>query len=286
MRVAIVHYHLHTGGVTSIIGHAVDVLQRRGIEVVVLSGEPPEGHWSGPTRVVEALGYDGVRTPSDPALLALDLQRAAWDTLGGTPDVWHVHNHSLGKNTALPGALWRLAQEGQALLLQVHDFPEDGRPANYRRMLEEIGAGEPARLAHYLYPRAPQVHYAVLNARDRGALEAGGCPAQQLHLLPNPVRMEAPLAGDPGLRLDGRRLWLYPTRAIRRKNLGEFLLWSALAGPDEQFATTRAPRNPAERPVYEAWLGFARELGLRWSSRWASTGGGASRASSRPPTPR
>jgi glycosyltransferase involved in cell wall biosynthesis len=57
-------------------------------------------------------------------------------------------------------------------------------------------------------------------------------------------------------------LWLYPTRAIRRKNLGELLFWSALGEKNDLFATTQAPLNPAERPVYERWKGLANELSL------------------------
>lgn len=262
MRVAIIHYHLRTGGVSRIIAHTAEELSARGVDVVVLSGEPPEGRWPADVRVVDGLGYDGVRHACEPGVLALDLQRAAWEALGDAPDLWHVHNHSLGKNLALPGALWRLAQEGQPLLLHIHDFPEDGRPANYRRMLDAIGDGDVARLSHYLYPQAPQVHYGVLNGRDRDALQAGGCPWDRTHVLPNPVSLEAAPPGEPGLRLGDRRLWLYPTRAIRRKNLGEFLLWSALAEEEDRFATTRAPENPAELPVYENWVGFAERHGL------------------------
>ena len=34
----------------------------------------------------------------------------------------HWHNHSLGKNVAVPGVIQALASEGWRLLLQVHDF--------------------------------------------------------------------------------------------------------------------------------------------------------------------
>ncbi|MEM9227884.1 MAG: hypothetical protein AAGA45_07935, partial [Verrucomicrobiota bacterium] len=59
------------------------------------------------------------------------------------------------------------------------------------------------------------------------------------------------------------KLFVYPTRAIRRKNLGEFLLWSALADDGELFATTLAPANPTARPVYERWVAFAENHDLR-----------------------
>jgi hypothetical protein len=58
------------------------------------------------------------------------------------------------------------------------------------------------------------------------------------------------------------RLFLYPTRAIRRKNLGEFLLWSAVTEGDNLFAITRPPKNPLARPVYDNWVAFAKSLQL------------------------
>jgi hypothetical protein len=262
MRIAIVHYHLQTGGVTRIIQHAQRVLGERGVRLAVLSGEPPQGGWEGPVRVVQTLAYDERRPACEPGILAMDLQRAAWEALGGAPDIWHVHNHCLGKNTALPGALLRLAEEGQRLLLQIHDFPEDGRPENYRRLLDRVGAHDVERLSHILYPGAGQAHYAVLNARDEEALAAGGCPSAQLHRLPNPVWLEPQPELPAARRHEDTRLWLYPTRAIRRKNLGEFLLWAARGEDGDRYATTRGPENPAERPQYEGWVDFAQSLKL------------------------
>ncbi len=262
MRVAIVHYHLQTGGVTRIIEHAVSGLRTQGAEVAIMSGAAPERDWPVPVQVVPALAYGEREQTCTPQRLAMDLETAARGALNGAPDIWHVHNHSLGKNLSLPEALFRIAQGGARMLLQIHDFPEDGRPANYRRLLEHTGGGDRQRLMSYLYPAARRIHYAVLNGRDQASLRAAGLAGEQLHLLPNPVALEdeEPDAGDTG-RPD-QRLWLYPTRAIRRKNLGEFLLLSAMGAEQDRFATTRGPQNPAELPLYNAWVEFARSLGL------------------------
>jgi hypothetical protein len=133
----------------------------------------------------------------------------------------------------------------------------------YRRLLETVGDGDNARLVATLYPQASHIHYAVLNERDRDILESAGIPRIRLHSLPNPIRTES-LAGTPPppAMPCPERLWLYPTRAIRRKNLGEFLLWAALADPGDHFATTLGPMNPAERPRYERWRNFAQSLRL------------------------
>jgi len=264
MRIAIVHFHLQTGGVTRVIEHACDALRIGGHQVVVISGEPPQSPrpLAAQVEVVPALAYEERRERIGPVALRNALEQAAARALGGLPDLWHVHNHCLGKNLALPGALCALAEQRQRLLLQPHDFAEDGRPALYRRMLETVGDQDSAVLSAQIYPLAPQIHYATLNARDHQFLASAGVPARQLHRLPNAVT----LADPPSLHADGttsgQRRWLYPTRAIRRKNLGELLLWAALASPDERFATTQAPQNPLERPIYRRWLALANELAL------------------------
>ena len=100
---------------TRIIEHAVTALRGCKLELVILSGQAPQRVWSEPLRVVDSLAYEEQRSAASPAQLAHDLQRAARDALGALPDLWHVHNHSLGKNLALPGALQALAGAGQRL---------------------------------------------------------------------------------------------------------------------------------------------------------------------------
>jgi glycosyltransferase involved in cell wall biosynthesis len=266
MQIAILHYHLQTGGVTRVIEQTCRALLEGGHRVVVISGERPSAELPDGTRFarVSALSYEERRPRLDDAALADALATAARETLGADPDLWHVHNHCLGKNLALPGALGILIRTGRHLLLQPHDFAEDGRPALYQRLLAEAAGSDAARLSALLYPLAPQVHYAVLNNRDRAFLASTGVPAERLHLLPNPIAVDRPDQTSESHRnpFGERRLWLYPTRAIRRKNLGELLLWAAVAGSDDLFATTRAPENPQERPRYEAWARLSAELRL------------------------
>lgn len=267
LSVAIVHYHLRPGGVTRVIEAALDALDSRGagLRAVLLSGEPPVGGGclDARVRVVEGLGYAEEGTPVTGGRLAGSLRSAARAALGSDPDIWHVHNHSLGKTPALPAAVGVLAGEGERLLLQTHDFAEDARPALYRRLLSILAQGEgpPGR---WLYPQAPRVHYATINGRDRAALVESGVPAERLHLLPNPVGAGSPEEGPgaPPPSRGGPPLLLYPTRAIRRKNLGELLLWAAVGRGRHRLATTLEPRNPRERPRYERWVRFAEERDL------------------------
>jgi glycosyltransferase involved in cell wall biosynthesis len=263
MRIVIGHFHLQTGGVTRVIEHTCDALVAAGHRVLVVAGEPPQQKLPEGVgfALVPALAYEERRPAAGPGDLTAALVRAAREVLGDLPDLWHIHNHCLGKNLALPETLLALAKQGQRLLLQPHDFAEDGRPELYARMLDKIGRGDVACLSSMLYPQAGHIHYAVLNDRDRGFLTAAGIPLGRVHLLPNAVNLP-PRARGPADFFPGRRLWLYPTRAIRRKNLGELLLWSTLGAEQDIFATTQAPQNPSEQPRYRCWAVLAQELGL------------------------
>lgn len=250
MRVAIVHYHLQPGGVTSVIHSAVAALSRAGIASVVLTGEAGNHPLDSATREIPGLGYLDRRGDFTAAVLIDALRHAAAEALGGPPDLWHFHNHSLGKNCLLPDVVAQLADEGERLVLQIHDLAEDGRPANY-----PLIAGR-----DHLYPIAPGIHYTFLNRRDRDVFTAAGLPPECATVLPNPV------VADPSTTtLDASRpaILFAPIRGIRRKNLGELVLLAALSPPNCAFAISRAPTNPAARPIHETWQRFARSHGFR-----------------------
>lgn len=222
--------------------------------------------------VIPELDYDeGLPAKAQPRHLA-DVVETALRNLGcGADDtLLHVHNHALGKNVSLPGALRELAGRGFGLLLQVHDFAEDFRPTNYRRLLTALSPGDPAGLPGALYPQASHIHFAVLNGRDLSVLRAAGIDTSRLHLLPNPVlpperlpdrtTARVRLADRFGIDARGRYV-LSPVRGIRRKNLGEMLLWAAVSS-GTVFACTLPPLNPLEQPCYAKWRALAQELGL------------------------
>jgi hypothetical protein len=246
MNVAIVHYHARPGGVTRVVERAVEALGDK-THCLFFTGEAARGETplQKKIRVIPSLGYS-----TGKKIHSLDLLRHARGTFGSEPDVWHIHNHSLGKNPALTQEVVTLAMAGQKILLQIHDFAEDGRPDNYRNL---------GKLKGRLYPVAPHIHYAALNKRDYRFLLAAGIPEENLHLLPNAVsplpsvECQRPKVESP--------LFVYPCRAIRRKNIGELLLWSARM-PEARFAVTLAPKNPEVKPVYDAWVAFAKELDL------------------------
>jgi FMN phosphatase YigB (HAD superfamily) len=245
MKVAIVHYHLGHGGVSEVIASASRAMTASGVPHVILAGASSiAGSPDLPMCVVEPLGYT---QSADPDGLLEQLRSAAGTRLGGPPEIWHFHNHSLGKNPAVPHLVARLASEGERLLLQIHDLAEDGRPENAANL----------KNCPNLYPVGPCVHYAFLNSRDRDRFITAGLPELNAHLVPNPIEAR-PVSPAPS----GAPLLLYPVRGIRRKNLGETLLLAALAPQGTRVAITRAPLNPGAKKNHDAWGRFSNEINL------------------------
>ncbi|PQO33576.1 hypothetical protein [Blastopirellula marina] len=282
MNLAIVHHHLNRGGVTQVILNHLRSLHEAGLSenferIVVFYGGRSTG-W--PTQsepalarvereVVPSIDYDTVVSVSPDA--PYREMTAALQRLELLPEttLLHVHNHTLGKNVAWPHALNQLATDGYRMLLQLHDFAEDFRPENYRRQVayyadQDCGMQE-------VYFQAPHVHYAVLNSRDRGILLQAGMEEGRLAWLPNPVQPFPQLPHRVDARKKLREIFhvpeqdryvVYPVRGIRRKNVGELVLWSALCPRPATFGITLAPVNPAERTSYEAWKTLAEEKKL------------------------
>jgi hypothetical protein len=292
VQLAIVHHHLNPGGVTRVIENQLRALAvadpaTRPERVVLLHGGRSE-RWPRQALatdlpfacdelVVPAIDYDDPLAsqaeglPAQSHLWLADTVTSALTAAGCGPreTLVHWHNHSLGKNLGTPSAVAQLAAAGYRLLLQIHDFAEDFRPDNYRR-LAEANAATGFPLDAWLYPQGAGIHYAVLNGRDRRILAEAGVTLERLHWLPNPAA-PPPMASDQAAaRKRAEQAWecagvrhlvVYPVRGIRRKNLGEMLLWSA-ALRDTCVAVTLVPRNPVERASFDRWAELARELHL------------------------
>jgi glycosyltransferase involved in cell wall biosynthesis len=262
MKIAIVHYHLRHGGVTNVIQSTQEALRGTGVEILVISGEEPaEGITIDNLVVIPGLQYRKTAFLSMSEGLADALKDAAENHFGSQPDVWHFHNHNLGKNVLMPLAITSLAEEKASILLQMHDFPEDGRPKNYVAQRSFFDLEKDFRRT--LYPLASHIHYATINQRDRNFLKAAGMIPDQLHLLPNSVTGIKPATTpDQNPFSKGKRFILYPTRAIRRKNIGELLLLALAYGDQFDFATSLVPENPEWFAVYEQWRGLAQKMKL------------------------
>jgi hypothetical protein len=170
-----------------------------------------------------------------------------------------------------------MAREGYRIVNHCHDFAED-RPRNMdalNAMVHETGL----TTGSILYPDLPAYHFAVLNSCDHRRILNSAIPEDRVHLLPNPVAMES---ADPAktsrenrdgimnqLQLDRKKkICTYPVRAIRRKNLGEYLLLAELFKDSCQFLVTQPPQNPDELPGYIHWKEFSlqHDIGMKFEA--------------------
>ena len=215
-------------------------------------------------KALSAQGHKVVLASSGPKVdwceeqfIAPELDYCLESNLGGRdlrnliplqPDLWIIHNPTLAKNALFPDFIKTLAEQKAPLLLQCHDFAEDGRPTNYQRLAETT----------HLYPLAENIHYALVNTRDRTALIEAGLPEHRCHHLPNAV---VPPAAHPA-PINPTPLVFCPARGIRRKNLGELCLLAAHAPAGVRFAVAAAPENLEWIAVHDRWVALAIELDL------------------------
>ena len=290
MNIVLLHCHYDRGGVTTVVLNQVNSLLRdpkiEGIYLISSgrsSGLPLELTDRVHVLSLESLEYDQevydwdatkkrIEDVSDDLLRLMRSHRLSADNT-----LLHWHNHSLGKNTAIPGVVARVAIAGWRSLLQIHDFAEDFRPANYAGIIRAIGAEEPVCVEQYLYPSAPQIHYATLTRSDGNILKEWGLPEERVSVLPNCVDVGSvdPCYGEHekaeamgrvrqafGLPSDSR--WsIYPVRGIRRKNVGEFLLLSQLSDEDQYSGITLRPSSPVEKKSYLRWKSVAESVAPR-----------------------
>ena len=242
MKIAYMHFHLKTGGVTTVIRQQVEALQGT-CDTIALAGEKPAGGFPCEVIPVAGIGYDSdTHTQPSPDQTAEAVYQAIRSRWKSGCDILHVHNATLAKNKNTLATLKRLQEKGVRLFLQAHDFAEDGRPHAY---FEEA--------------YVPNCHYGVVNSRDYHILRRSGLKREGLHLTGNmvtplPARANTPVAGGPVL---------YPIRAIRRKNIGEALLLSLFFKDGRPLYITLPPNSPADFPAYESWKRFAGRHGLK-----------------------
>lgn len=254
MRIAIVHYHLGAGGVGAVIRSTSRALTRAGDSHVILCGDTggmsPTNEEGLPVAVVKNLGYRDQAGNLAADVLLRELRDAAIGFLGAPPDVWHFHNHSLGKNPVVPDLVSLLASSGERMVLQIHDLAEEGRPVNCRAI-----AGK-----REIYPFSDLIHYLFLNKRDLETFLDAGLPPSNARVLPNPIDIE----GLPAAHHDSERapLLFAPNRGIRRKNLGEMVLLSALCPKGVRLATSMPPANPDALAVFDQWRRFSSAHGI------------------------
>ncbi|MDG2208306.1 MAG: hypothetical protein P8K78_10410 [Pirellulales bacterium] len=285
MQIVFLHYHLLPGGVTQVIANHLQSLKHRfdggsPCKIAIFHGgehgEIKNLNWVDTDEiqvtehVITGLGYDRTEeTVADQDGLADNICKEL-ESIHFAPEdsIIHAHNHALGKNILLPGALRTVAARGYPLLFQIHDFAEDFREDQYVRI---TAAGGRSDCFQWIYPQANHIHYAVLNRRDHNILIDSGISSERLHVVPNPIvdlgilpdrhEVRSRMSLERGIS-SGRPLVIYPVRGIRRKNMGEMILWSAMFGEAASFGHTLSPHNVAEKPSYDRWKTIANDLRL------------------------
>ncbi len=243
MNIAILHYHLKPGGVTHVIRQQIAALSHQA-EILLLAGSAPPESFSVETKVIPGVGYDSPDRESkdstgSPRLIAEQIIHAIHQKWPDGCDILHVHNPLLAKNRQFLKTLAHLQLQGIRLLLQIHDFAEDGRPGAY--------------YSADAYPK--DCHYCVINSRDHDILLRAGLTEKGLHLLPNMIE-PFDLTNEKSIN---QRFILYPVRAIRRKNIGEAILLSCFLASDTRLAVTLPPNSPRDWGPYNSWKAFVKK---------------------------
>jgi hypothetical protein len=242
MKIAFLHYHLKTGGVTTCIKQQVAAL-KNDCDMLVITGEKPEETFPVDTVYIPELAYSTLyRKPTNPENIADAVMDAIQTRFNGPADILHVHNPVLAKNKCFLKILKALQKKGITLFLQIHDFAEDGRPLSY-----------------FAEDYLSDCHYSVVNSRDYRILLKAGLKKEGLHHLFNTVN----LPESQPASCDGNPYVVYPIRAIRRKNIGEAILLSFFFENDETLVITLPPNSPADMQSYKDWKAFSADHHLR-----------------------
>jgi len=239
LKIAFIHYHLKTGGVTTVLRQQVESMLDT-CDLLVLSGEPPESPFPCDVIHIPGIGYDiSGRNMRKPERVATAIIEAIYLKWNDGCDLVHVHNPMLKKNANFLRILRVLKEKGLKLFLQIHDFAEDGRSTSYFAKEEYI----------------EDCHYGVINSRDYNILLETGLKKEGLHKIFNII---TPFHFNTK-NVILKNFILYPIRAIRRKNIGEAILLSLFFKNSAPLVITLPPSSPVDIESYEDWKTFAIE---------------------------
>lgn len=294
----ILHYHLRPGGVRRVIEMYLPALAASGAfdAITLASGEPPDRAWADQVQssvkgvrfsicTEPVLGYLSAKA-GDSARMRRDIGAFLTRYSGRETLLW-AHNLGLGRNILLADELARhSAKTGMSLLSQHHDFWFDNRWARWP-VLRANGFGSLKKVARAVFAAGGRVAHAAINSADESVL--GDHMPGRTVWLPNPVsRGERPSSGEirkagEWLRRElGHRgpVWIFPTRFLRRKNLGEAVLLTRWLRPEAVLVTTAGVSSP-EESVYARRLEEAAKRG-NWPVRFRILSGRDGRAPSVP----
>ncbi|MFP4469913.1 MAG: hypothetical protein ACLFPE_04485 [Bacteroidales bacterium] len=274
MKLIVIHHHLNPGGVTRIIQSQVSSLRQQHPDMAIslMAARVPNPGFFEDLGVKLILNEDldylqDQEITADQAGGLLNRLNAFLDQHVDSHCLLHVHNLNLGKNPVMTFALSQQAAKGIRLVNHSHDFAED-RPVNLSFLKRVIEGLLKQNLHKVLYPGYDNYHYAVLNSFDYERLEKAGIDTGHITLLPNPVHFEkhknlrreqARKIVAENLDLDlSKKIITYPVRVIRRKNIGELILFAVIFGEKANWLVTQPPQNPVEIEFYQQWKTFCK----------------------------
>lgn len=240
MRIALAHYHLKTGGVTTVLRQQIEAI-KNDCEILVLTGELPDSPFPADIKHIPGLAYYGRSSKKafNPKKVAESIIKAIHSKWKDGCDILHVHNPLLAKNKIFLKILHELHKRKIRLFLQIHDFAEDGRPLSYFDEDEYV----------------PDCHYGVINSRDYNILLKAGLKKEGLHKIFNTIK---PFEFKKKA-VETKKIALYPIRAIRRKNIGEAILLSLFFKNHVALFITQPPNSPIDIISYKGWKRFVEE---------------------------
>ncbi len=264
MELCVLHYHFRPGGVRRVIELGLPALARAlgSARVTMLAGEAPPADWRAQMEaalypcVVEwciepAVGYWSelkLSVPDARAAIREVLHRCA----GLTAPLW-AHNLSVGRNLLLAGEVAALPYHFPRWLHH-HDWWWDGRWERWPEFRAQGFHTLAAALAVTLPSGTLLRHFCVNLTDARRLSEWTGEP---FRFLPNPMAVPAVTPQEvEAARAFLRRTtgadhwWLYPCRALRRKNIAEALLVQRALAPESFVVTTGGASSTAEENYF------------------------------------
>ena len=253
IKLAVFHYHFVPGGITTVIKLSLISLLENlpGIEEIALIS----GRNDNAENLVSAIKSSvsnsiEIKIETVPELDYLSRSNSHNKEIKASIDrtlekyrgyIYWIHNYHIGKNPVFTKAVTEFAakEHDEKFFFHIHDFPECSRYTNYKYLKDF--AEEP-------YPSGSNIKYAVLNSRDFDFMKKAGIDKASLFLLPNPVIQNknkiCKIQQDEKKKIKEsfyiktkkifdfdpeKPVFLYPVRAIRRKNIIEAALIALLS---------------------------------------------------------
>ncbi|MFT4326819.1 MAG: hypothetical protein ACMXYK_04925, partial [Candidatus Woesearchaeota archaeon] len=240
------HYHMKNSGVKFVINNIFDAIKEYGdSKLFVIYDDTTEtyNYESVQSIGLPEIGYNEKTYKSYVAFdkAAKELSEKIESVMKlEEPCVLHAHNVNLCKNTLLGRALYHLSHrnlDNLKILMQVHDFAEDGREHLLKHMQTCVEGATESEIMSVAYPQAKNITYSTINSRDQKILSKIGI--KNVFFFPNNINsevleMEPKISGlsqalsayakKHGYVFDpDRRTLLSPIKIIERKNVVETL---------------------------------------------------------------